>query len=292
MTFQTFHKCEVLYATAKTANTYNEFTEIKLKKGAKTILGFYEVIIDAKPTDGENAMCIYKITSKDLKIHDVFITASGLIPDGDAATTTNNHQKVWHPWSPDLSGFPNIDNAGITFAITSMTAKAEGVASGIELVYTDSTSVPEHIKQNFKNGTIDTFYDGDFARETAGVGTGTTYAEWGTALLDVIRLTSQAKKLVGVFAEAVPNAFTAEKGLLAVYRYTCSSLDLEPFEVLIGTSWDAPLGTVADVSMAGNGRYLPAYKNLDAGVIDITVSDKAAQAVTNDAEGLTAWAWN
>jgi len=291
--FRTYHKSELLYAVAKTATTYDAFTEIKLKKGAKTILGFYELIIDAKPTVGENAMCMIKIDSKDLEIHNVLIACSGLIPDGIAANTTNNHQKTWHPWSPDLSRFDNIDNAGITFSITTITSKAEGVAAGIELVYTDSTNIPEEVKDHFTNGTIETFYDGDFAREVAGVGEGTTYAEWGTGLLDVIRLTSQAKRLVGIYAEAVPNAFTTALGLISIYKFTCSSLtDLEPCEVLIGTGWDAPLGTVIDVPMAGQGRYLPVYKQLGAGVVDVTVADKSGQALTNDAEGLTAWAWN
>ncbi len=290
--FQTFHKVETLYATAKVANTYNAFTEIKLRKGAKTILGFYEVVIDAKPTDGENGACVIKIESKDLKIHGVLIACGGLIPDGDAASTTNNVRKTWHSWSPDLSGFDNIDNAGITFSITTITNKAEGVAAGIELVYTDATDIPDEVADYFRTGTIETHYDGDFAREAAGVGAGTTYAEWGTALLDVIRLTSQAKRLVGVFAEAVPNALTANEGLVGVYRFTCSSLDLEPFEILCGTGWCAPLGTVIDIAMAGQGRYLPAYKPLGAGVVDITVADKAAQTMSNEAEGLAAWAWN
>ncbi len=291
-TFQTFHKVEMLYATAKVANTYNSFTEIKLRKGAKTILGFYEVVIDAKPTDGQNAMCTIKIESKDLKLHGILIASGGLIPDGDLATGTSNHRKVWHDWSPDLSGFDNIDNAGITFSIAPITNKTEGVAAGIELVYTDATTIPEEVKQHFLNGTIETFYDGDFGREAAGVGTGTTYAEWGTDLLDVIRLTSQAKRLVGVFAETVPNAFTTVEGLLAAYRFTCSSIDLEPFEILCGTAWDAPLGTVISVAMAGQGRYLPCYKALGVGVVDVTIADKAAQAVSNEAEGLSAWAWN
>lgn len=290
--FQTFHKCEVLYATAKVANTYGSFTEIKLRKGAKTILGFYECVIDAKPTDGQNAMCVIKIESKDLKIHGVLIAATALIPDGDAASTTNNIRKTWHPWSPDLSQFDNVDNAGITFSITTITNLTEGVTAGIELVYTDATSIPQEVKDHFQNGTIETFYDGDFAKEPAGVGAGTTYAEWGTDILSVIRLTSQAKRLVGVFAETVPNALTANEALLAVYRFTCSSLDLEPFEILCGTGWCAPLGTVIDIAMAGQGRYLPAYKALGAGVVDITVADKAAQAMSNEAEGLSAWAWN
>ena len=127
-----WNQVQTLYATAKTAGTFNDFTEFKLRKGVKNILGFYGVVIDAKPTDGENGIPIFRINSSDLGISNLDLVGAGLIPDGDAATTTNNHQKVWYPWSPKLPA--NADNVGITFSISAAVSKTEGFGAGIQLI--------------------------------------------------------------------------------------------------------------------------------------------------------------
>ena len=110
-----WNQVQLLTAKGATAGTYDEFTEIKTKKGARYILGFYLAVIDEAVTDGENGIPRVRINSVDLGISNLDVVGPTILPDGDAATTTTCQYKMFYPFVRQL---PDAQSSyGITFSI-------------------------------------------------------------------------------------------------------------------------------------------------------------------------------
>ena len=284
-----WNQCVLGSAIGKTAGTYDEIGKITLRSGARYILGFYINVVDAKPTDGENGVGIVRITSTDLGVAPFTVVGNQIVPDGDAATTTQAVTKKFHAWSVEVP--EGTETPEITFELTTNVAKTEGYEAGIQLVTADQPP-DEEFKMELKGSIPSDYEGGDHAEEDAGVST-EAYASWGTAAdLDVIKVSSRAKELRNVLAEINLNAFAADDPGLAVFKFESPDIpDFAPQEFLSGAGFNSPLGTVIDVGQAIEANYFPTRFPLPGKSFKVEIFDKVSNTLGNAADGVAAWQW-
>lgn len=279
----------VLNATAKTAGTYNAFTEIKLRTGAKSIVGFYLNVVDAKPTDAENSLAVVKVTSDDLGIAEQTVVGSTIVADGDAASATNKSYKQFYPFSPLVK---NIDKAGITFSISVTTSSTEGVCAGIQLVTCNQPTIPFALALAYLAGFPLPYTGMNHAEEDAGVAEGTSYASWGTDDASSIKVPAKASQLRMIQVVVAPNAITAADPILPVYKFESDDIpNFSPQEHLTCSGSDSILGTVINKGEGANVKQLPFVFPLPNKSFNIYISDKNPIASATAADGAAAMGW-
>ena len=285
-----WNQVEVLNATAKTAGTFNAFGSFTLRSGVKSIVGFYASVCDAKPTDAENSCAIIKVASDDLGIAEQTIIGPTLVADGDAAAATNSSKKIFYPYSPKIPG--GIDKATITFSISVATSSTEGVAAGIQLVTANVSKIPYTLALAYLAGFPLPYNGMNHAEEDAGASEGTSYASWGTADADTIKVPAKASQLRMIASEIAANAVTSADPLLTVFKYECDDIpDFGPQEHLCGNAYDSILGTVINKGEGANTLFCPFVFPLPGKTINILISDKNVIASATATDGVASMGW-
>lgn len=279
---RTWSQCVLNTALGKTAATYNDIGTLTIRKGVRSIHGFYLLILNTKPTADEASSPMIRVNSSDLGVSNMNLHGSLIGGEGYTATQAKYVRKVWYPWSPKPLG-RSLEFANITLAVTGVVACTEGFDCGIQLITADAPPTAE-MQENYKSNNCGPFSDGDTAIEAAGAGDSSTLSSWGTADVDMIVINSKNNSIVGINYTIGMNAETEAVPLCNYAELTCSDIDnFTPQQHLVQYGASGSLGTTISSMNEVGSSYLPfVFDGLPGDKVKISIAD------INSLTGLTA----
>lgn len=273
---RTWNQCVLGTAIAATdaTPTYTDLTTITIRKGVRSIHGFYTIIVNKKPTADECSTPMMRLNSSDLGVSNLLLHGSVIGGEGMAAHQSGYIRKVWHSWAPKALPGQSLEFAEITFSISSVVANTEGWDCGIQLVTGDAPPTKE-MQDNYKMHACGAWMDGDTATEAAGAGNAATLASWGTADADMVVINAKNKSIVGINYTIGLNAETAGVPLCNYAELTCSDIDnFTPQQHLVNFGAPGALGTVIDSFREQDSPYIPfVFDNLPSDKVKVSIAD-------------------
>jgi len=269
---------------AKAANTYGVRGSIKIREGAKYILGYYSCVVNAKATADEASTPYIKIDSSAYNISGVQQHGGTIGSEGMAAHQSSLVRKVWNPFSVPLNG---KSGGTITFSIASVVACTEGWEVGIQLVTSDSPP-SEYQKMLYLMERSGVYSDADIAYEAAGAGNSSSLAAWGENDADRIVVNAKNQSIVGLAYSLGPNAETAGVGVVNYAQLTCSDIrDFTPQQHLANHGVSGALGTVINSAPEIEVHHYPfIFDGLPATQVKIDIADISSITGFTAADGL------
>ena len=276
-------------ATGKTQGTFDDIGTISLKVGAKEVLGIIVLAGTSTPTSGENGAPVLQIDSDDLDISKQQVQLSGAVTDGIA--TNDKEAPVvaqFIPWKLK-SGVASLDNAEVTFAVSSTTTTTGGWDIAVGMVVADGPPDAQFMLE-LLSGNVGRAIGGQVAYFRAGVKAATP-----TSFTTGPKVTSRGNELIGLCGYANPNAPTAGEAVIGITEFQASQIpDFSPQKWPMIVGWGAGIGTPVGTPVTANlrgGVYWPTRFTLPKKNFTMAVSMLFATALTNEADGIAGLLW-
>lgn len=260
-------------ALGKVAGTRDDIGTITIRKGVRSIHGFYSLIVNTKPTADEASCPLTRINSSDLGVSNLDLHGGRIGAEGMAAHQATMTRKVWNPWAPKPTG-RSLEFADIVFSVTGVVNCTEGFDCGIELVTGDGPPTPE-MQRHYESNSCGAYSDGDYAIEAAGAGDSAALAGWGSLDADQVVINSKNNSIVGIAYTIGLNAETASVPLVNYADVTNSDIDnFSPQQHLVQYGANGALGTVINAINEVPVSYLPfVFDGLPSDKVKCSIAD-------------------
>lgn len=271
----------------KVAGTWDNIGTITVRKGVRSIHGFYALLTNSKPTADEASTPTIRVNSSDLGVSNLELHGGRIGAEGMAAHQATMTKKVWYPWAP--SSTRSLEFSDIVFDVTSIIANTEGWDCAIELVTGDAPPT-EKMQRHYESDSCGGFSDGNYAIEAAGAGDSATLAGWGATDADMVVINAKNNSIVGIAYTIGLNGETSAVPLVDYADITNSDIDnFSPQQHVVQYGANGSLGTVINAINEPAVKYLPfVFDGLPSDKVKCSIADINSLTGLNAGDGLLA----